>query len=249
LVNSFLIKNFENILDYNFTARVEKEFDEIADGKKVWNEMIKDFYGPFHEQVEHTLQSSEKVKGEKLLGTDPETGKNIYVKLGKYGPIVQLGDIDNTVKPRFAGLRKGQSLETMNLEEALDLFKLPRSIGNYEDAEIIIAEGKYGPYVKHKSDFYSLAKTDDPLTIKADRAIVIIEEKRKEDKEKIIKEFTEDSQLKVLKGKWGPYISHGRNNYKIPKSKDPASLSYEDCKEIMESFKAAKSKKRTRKSK
>jgi len=249
LVNSFLLENFRNILDFNFTASVEKEFDEIADGKKVWNQMIKEFYGPFHKQVEQTLKSSEKVKGEKLLGKDPESGKNIYVKLGKYGPIAQLGDTDNTVKPRFAGLRKEQSLESMTLEEALDLFKLPRSIGNYEDAELIVAQGRYGPYVKHKSDFYSLANTDNPLTIGTERAIDLIIAKRKEDKEKIIKEFAEDNNMKILKGKWGPYISYSKNNYKIPKSKDPASLTFEECREIIESFKSSKSKKRTRKSK
>ena len=249
LVNSFLIEHFKTILDYNFTASVEKEFDEIASGKKVWNDMIREFYEPFHKIVEQTMERSEKVKGEKLLGTDPESGKNIYVKLGKYGPIVQLGDTDNTIKPRFAGLRKEQSLDSITLEDALELFKLPRTIGEFEGEELVVSEGRYGPYVKHKSAFFSLAKTDDPLTIKSARAIELIEAKRIEDKSRIIKEFNEEPDLKVLKGKWGPYISFKKTNYKIPKEKDPAALSLDECRVIMENFKPGKTKRKTRKAK
>jgi len=244
LVNSFLIQYFDYILDYNFTADVEKEFDEIAQGKKVWNDMIKEFYSPFHERIEQTLIQSEKVSGERLLGTDPESGKNVYVKIGKYGPMVQIGDSNNgdvnTEKPRFAGLKKGQGLETISLDEALELFKFPRQIGDYENEKIEVAIGRFGPYVKHKSAFYSLTKEDDPLTVSKDRAIEIIEKKRNQDKENTIKQFDENPDVKILNGRYGPYISIQKKNYRIPKSKDPKSLTLQDCLDIAE--KSSKSK-------
>jgi len=247
LVNQFLVQNFINILDYNFTANVEKEFDEIAMGKKVWNEVIRSFYFPFHKQVEDVLNKSEKAKGEKLLGIDPTSGKNVYVKLGRYGAIVQLGESDTDEKPQFAGLRKGQSMESITLEEALELFKFPRIIGSYEDQELTVGIGRFGPYVKHASKFYSLKKTDDPATINESQAIAIIEAKRKQQADNLIKEFTERSDVKVLNGRYGPYVAIGKLNYKIPKKTDPASLTLEQCIELSEkqgAKKPAKSKAR-----
>jgi len=235
LVNKFLLQYFENIINYNFTAKIEKEFDEIAEGQKIWNKMIKNFYSPFHSQIEETLEKSKKFSGEKLLGQHPENEKNIFVKIGRYGPMVQLGDTDSEEKPKFAGLRNGQSIDTLTLEEALDLFKFPRNVGTYEDEEMSVAIGRFGPYVKHKSLFYSLAKTDDPNIVQKERAIEIIEEKRKKIRESIIKEFTEDVAVKILKGRWGPYISYNKKNYKIPKTTDPKTLTFDDCKKIIES--------------
>lgn len=244
LVNSFLIRHFSDIMDYHFTANVEKDFDEIAQGKKEWNEMIKQFYGPFHQQVERTLNSTEKVKGEKLLGKDPVTGKNVYVKLGKYGPIAQLGETDNSVKPKFSGLRRDQSMDTITLQEALTLFKLPREVGEYEGEQVVIGLGRFGPYIKHKNNYYSLEKSDDPHTIILARAIEIILLKKKEEKEKIINEFPGDQQVRIIKGRYGPYISIGKANFKIPKDKDPASLTLEDCLRIAESTPASRTKRK-----
>lgn len=235
LVNKFLLQYFENIINYNFTANIEREFDKIAEGQKVWNEVIRDFYSPFHSQIEDTLEKSKKFSGEKLLGKHPETDKNIFVKIGRYGPMVQLGDTDSEEKPKFVGLRNGQSIETITLEEALDLFKFPRNVGPYEDEEMSVAIGRFGPYIKHKSLFYSLAKTDDPTLISRERAIEIIEEKRKKIRESIIKEFNEDAAIKILKGRWGPYISYNKKNYKIPKTIVPETLTLNDCKKIIES--------------
>ena len=232
LVNTFLVQNFENILDYNFTANVEKEFDEIAQGQKVWNQMIKEFYHPFAKQVKDTLENADKVKGERLLGTDPESKKNVYVRIGRFGPMVQIGEAEEDEKPRFASLKKGQSMDDLDLAEALKLFDFPRSIGSYEDAELTVAIGRFGPYVKHKSAFYSLAKTDDPASVDVDRAIELIEEKRKKESERIIRVYDEDPAVQVLNGRYGPYIAIRKTNYRIPKSTDPASLTLEQCREI-----------------
>ncbi len=244
VVNNFLIQYFDYILDYNFTADVEKEFDEIAQGNKVWNKMIKDFYSPFHKKIEKTLEQSEKASGEKLLGTDPASGKNVYVKIGKYGPMVQIGDSNNgdvnTEKPKFAGLKKGQGLETISLEEALELFKFPRNIGDFEGEVLEVAIGRFGPYVKHKSAFYSLTKDDDPVSVEKERAIEIIEKKRNQEKENTIREFEEKPEVKILNGRYGPYISYQKKNYRIPKTKDPQSLTLQDCLDIVE--KSSKSK-------
>jgi DNA topoisomerase-1 len=234
LVNQFLVQNFKNIVDYNFTAKVEKEFDEIAEGNMLWNNMIGDFYYPFQKQVEEVLEKSSKVKGEKLLGQDPESGKNVYVKLGRFGAMIQIGETDSEEKPRFAGLRKGQSMETIKLIEALKLFDFPRIIGSYENKELSIGIGRFGPFVKYDSKFYSLKKTDDPATIDEARAIEIIEEKRKLEKEKLIKDFSGRSDVKVLNGRYGPYVAIGKNNFKIPKSVDPTSLTLEQCIELAE---------------
>ncbi len=247
LVNNFLVQHFNNILDYNFTATVEEEFDEIAQGKIVWNQMIHDFYFPFHDQVEKTLEKSQKVSGEKLLGKDPATGENIFVRIGRYGPMVQKGDTDPENKPKFSSLKKGQSIDTITLEEALELFKLPRTLGVYEDEEVIVSTGRFGPYVKHKSAFYSLAKTDDPLEIMVDRAVELIQEKRKKEEEKTIREFPEKEGLKILNGRYGPYLTYQKQNFKIPKGKDPGKLTLEDCLKIIhesEPSKATRAKRR-----
>lgn len=235
VVNNFLMEYFVDILDYSFTANVEKEFDEIAEGNRSWNEMIKEFYGPFHQNVENTINVSKKQSGERLIGVDPESGKNIYTKIGRYGAIVQIGESKDDDKPKFAGMKKGQSIDTITLEEALDLFKLPRDIGSYEDETMTVAIGRFGPYIRHKSKFYSLAKTDDPLTIEPDRAIELIEDKRKKDSEKLIHEFPEDDTIKVLNGRYGAYIAKGKLNFRIPKGKDAKSLTYQDCLQIIES--------------
>ena len=242
LVNSFLIQYFENILDYNFTATVEEEFDEIAQGNLVWNAMIKEFYYPFHAQIEKTLENSKKVSGEKLLGQDPQTGENVYVRIGRYGPMAQIGNSESTAKPRYASLLKGQSIETITLETALDLFKLPRNVGSYESADMMVSVGRFGPYIKHQSEFYSLAKDDDPLTVTLDRAIEIIVEKRKKEDQKTIKTFTGDELIKILNGRYGPYISYEKRNYKIPKGSNPAELTLEDCRKIIKETEPSKNK-------
>lgn len=231
VVNDFLLQHFDKIMDYNFTADVEKEFDEIAEGGKKWNKMIELFYKPFHKDVEKTLEHSERASGERFLGKDPQTGKDIIVRIGRFGPIVQIGVAEGDEKPRFASLRKDQRLETITLDQALDLFKLPRRVGMYEDEEMTIAIGRFGPYVKHKSAFYSLRKEDDPMTIDEKRAIEIIEAKRKAEREKLILDFPEYS-IQVLNGRWGPYISMGKENFKIPKGTDPSKLTLEQCLEI-----------------
>ncbi len=236
LVNEFLVRYFDKIMDYNFTASVEEQFDKIAEGKMVWQDMLTDFYGPFHENVEETLEKSEKVKGERILGTDPATGKNVIARIGRFGAMIQLGEADpeSDEKPRFAGLKKTQSIETITLEEALELLKFPRIVGQFEDADMSVAIGRFGPYVRHKSAFYSLAKTDDPATIDGERAIVIIQEKREKDAKSLIKEFEEDKEIKVKVGRYGPYVAKGRKNYRIPKTIEPEKLTYEDCLKLIE---------------
>jgi len=232
VVTQFLMQYFINVMDYNFTAKVEKEFDEIAMGEKDWNKMIDGFYKPFHQRVETTIEKSDKFSGEKLLGQEPDTGKNVFVKIGRFGPMVQIGDTESEEKPRFAALKKGQTLDNITLQDALDLFKFPRTIGNYENEEMVVSIGRFGPYVRHKSKFYSLGKDDDPLTVHADRAIEVIEEKRKKERERIISKFDENEDVQVLNGRWGPYISIGKKNYKIPRGTEPKSLSLEDCLNI-----------------
>ncbi len=249
LVNKFLIQYFDDILDYNFTANVECEFDEIADGNKKWNGMLEEFYGPFHAKVENTLEKSKKFSGEKLLGIDPVSGRNIFVKIGRYGSIAQMGDTESEDKPKFAGLKKNQSIEKITLDEALELFKFPRSIGKFEEMELTVAVGRFGPYVMHNKKFFSLGKDDDPSSIKQDRAIEIIELKRKEVQQNIIKEFKENKDVRVLKGRYGPYISIRKNNFKIPKDRNPEELTLEDCIQISEDSKNTPKKKFNRRKK
>jgi len=233
IVNDFLEQNFQNIMSFNFTASVEEEFDEIAEGNKDWPSMIERFYTPFHTKVDTATQNSERSKGEKLLGEDPQSGKPISVKIGRFGPIAQIGEASDEEKPRFASLLKGQSLETITLEEAIDLFRLPRTLDPFEDEELVIGVGKYGPYVRHKSKFYSLSKTDDPFTIEPERAIEIIIEKRAQEENRNIKQFEEEPGLLVLNGRYGPYISFNKKNYRIPKSRKPEELTLEECREII----------------
>ncbi|HTX87718.1 MAG TPA: type I DNA topoisomerase [Bacteroidales bacterium] len=247
LVNSFLVQHFENILDYNFTATVEEEFDEIAEGKLVWNEMIREFYQPFHAQIGKTQEQSKKVSGEKLLGKDPAGGENIYVKIGRFGPMVQKGEAAGQEKPKFASLRKGQSIETLTLEEALDLFKLPRNLGTHEEAEVIVSTGRFGPYIRHKGEFYSLGKDDDPLSVTLEDALRIMKEKKEKKAGKVIREFPEEKGLQVLNGKFGAYIHYHKKNFRIPKGKDPASLSLQDCLEIVGTGKPSQPKKSIKK--
>jgi DNA topoisomerase-1 len=242
LVTRFLQQYFDDIMDYNFTASVEKEFDEIADGLKAWNHMISEFYTPFHKKVLETLESGEKAKGEKLLGVDPETGINIYVKLGRFGAIAQMGETDSPDKPKFAGLRKGQTLENITLEEALKLFDYPRMLGQFEDADVTVAIGRFGPYVLHQSKFCSLKKTDDPASITIERAIELIEEKRTENANRTIKAFPERPDVLVLNGRYGPYIAIGKNNIKIPKGTEPANLTLEECLKLGDAPAPAKKK-------
>ena len=230
IVNDFLVEYFNNILDYNFTALVEKEFDEIAAGNLNWYKMIGEFYKPFHDKVNKTLAKSAVSKGERKLGTDPETGKPIFVRMGRFGAVVQIGELSGPEKPRYASLRKGQNLESIALEEALELFKLPRTIGKYEDKDLVVSIGKFGPYILHSGAFYSLNRNaDDPYSIEKERAIEIILEKRLKDQNKILRTFPEDAELLILNGRWGPYIKYKKENYKIPKTADPGTISYQEC--------------------
>jgi DNA topoisomerase-1 len=244
IVNDFLIEHFKDILDYNFTASVEKEFDDIAEGKVDWKKMIDQFYKPFHNQVETTLEVSDYKNAERELGTDPETGKPVIARMGRYGPVIQIGlkDENSDEKPRFASMLKGQHIETITLEEAMQLFRLPRSLGDFEGKEMTVAIGRFGPYVKHNNAFFSLKRNiDDPYTIKPERAIELIEEKREKEKNKYIKTFDDEPDLQVLNGRWGPYIAFKKKNYKIPKGTDAKELSKEDCMKIIDE--AAKKKK------
>jgi len=248
LVNGFLVQHFANILDYNFTATVEEEFDEIAEGKLIWNKMISDFYFPFHKQIEGTLENTKKVSGEKLLGVDPQTGENIFVKIGRYGPMVQLGNTDSEQKPKFAGLKKGQSIDTITLDQALDLFKLPRKLGEYDASEVIVSIGRFGPYIFYKSKFFSLPKEEDPLSVTLERTIEIIVEKQNLENQKILKEFQDNGELiQVLNGRYGTYLSYKKQNYKIPKGTDPRLLSLEECRTIISTTQPSKSKTKKKK--
>jgi DNA topoisomerase-1 len=230
VVNDFLVKHFDAIMDYHFTAKVEKEFDEIAQGQLQWNRMIEEFYGPFHSTVEKTTETAEKQTGERLLGKHPESGKNVYVKIGRYGPLAQIGETTEDEKPQYASLRGTQTIETITLDEALDLFRLPRVVGNFEGKDMKVSIGKFGPYILHDNKFVSLPKGDDPYTIDEQRAIELIEAKRKSDAEKLISTFThEEHTVQVLNGRWGPYISVGKQNFKIPKGTDAKSLALDEC--------------------
>lgn len=245
VVNDFLMDNFDQIMDYNFTANVEKEFDDIADGKRVWNDMIDKFYKPFHGKVEHAIENAERSKGERILGVDPKTGKQVSVKIGRYGPLAQLGETsqeDDAEKPQFSSLRTGQHIETITLEEALDLFKLPRDLGEYEEKKVTVAIGRFGPYVRHDNKFVSLGKEDDPYSVMLDRAVELIEAKREKDRKAVIKIFDEDAELQVLNGRWGPYIKHKKKNYKIPKTTKAEELTFEDCMKIIETAPEPKSR-------
>jgi len=233
VVTDFLTEYFPDILNYNFTADVEKEFDHIADGKIKWTKSIDKFYKKFHPIVEDTLKNSERQVGERILGTDPASGRQLSVKIGKYGPIAQIGTSEEEEKPVFASLRKDQSIESITLEEALELFKLPRQIGEYEDKVMTVAVGRFGPYIRHDNAFYSLPKTDDPMNVTAERAIEIIAEKRDAEKNRIILELGENKEIQVLNGRYGAYFTCNKINYKIPKDVEASSLTFEKCQELI----------------
>jgi len=313
VVNDFLVKYFPKVLNFNFTANVEKEFDIIAEGKLDWNKMIDKFYKPFHKNVEATLELSKKDVGKRMLGNHPKTGKpivakigrygpivqmgesnvkgekpkfaslrkdqlmekitleeatelldhanegrklgkhpeadrNVYARIGKYGPLVQIGENEDEDK-KFASLKKGQTIETITLEEALELFKLPRTVGKYEDKDVVAAIGRFGPYLRHDSKFYSLKKQDDPISININRAIEVIEQKRESDRKKLIKEFEGKSDLKIIKDRWGhPSIYYKKKYHRIPSKTDPLSLSYEDCKKLVGDSSSKNNKKTKKKS-
>ena len=237
VVNDFLVEHFPNVIDYSFTARVEAEFDEIAQGQKEWETMLEQFYGKFHQRIESSENISRAdVSGAREVGTDPATGKTILAKLGRFGPYVQLGEEnpDTGEKPLYASLRKGQFLETITLEDALDLFRLPRIVGTFEEKEMTAAVGRFGPYIRHDGKFYSLPKTLDPLLVTAEEAVDLIETKRKSDAEKTIKTFSENPDVQVLNGRYGPYIVVGKKNVKIPKGKEPAELTLQECLDLAE---------------
>ncbi|WP_321519519.1 type I DNA topoisomerase [uncultured Bacteroides sp.] len=234
VVNDFLTEYFPDILDYNFTASVEKEFDEVADGEKQWTETMKDFYSKFHPSVERTLATKTEHKvGERMLGEEPATGKPVSVKIGRFGPVVQIGSADDEDKPRFAQMKKGQSMETISLEEALELFKLPRTLGDFEDKTVVIGTGRFGPYIRHDAKFISLPKDVDPMEIVLDEAIELIKAKRIAEAQKIIKTFEEEPELQILNGRFGPYIAYKKTNYKIPKDVVPQDLNLATCLEII----------------
>jgi len=235
VVNDFLVQHFNGIVDFHFTAGVEKQFDEIAQGLEDWTKMLHKFYTPFHQEVEETIKTADKARGERDLGVDPKSGKKISVRIGRYGPFVQIGEaIEGEEKPVYASLRAGQMIETITSEEALELFKLPKKIGVFEDQDMTVAIGKFGPYIRHNSTFYSLPKGVDPLDVDEKAGIEIIENKRQADADKLIKSFKEDPGARIENGRWGPYLKFGKLNIKLPKGKEATELTYEDCKTLAE---------------
>ncbi len=236
VVNDFLLQYFPGIMDYNFTASVEKEFDEVAEGDKQWTTLIRQFYGEFEPMVEQTLAvKTEHKVGERELGTDPVSGRPVFVKIGRFGPVVQIGSADDEEKPRFAQINKGQSIETITLDEALELFKLPRTLDDYEGKPVIIGTGKFGPYVRHDGKFISLPKGADPMTFSYDEAVELILAKRAAEAQKHIKRFDEEPELEILNGRYGPYITYKGNNYRLPKTLkvEPKNLELADCLAII----------------
>ena len=234
VVTDFLTEYFPDILDYNFTVSVEKEFDEIAEGEVEWTSIMKTFYDQFHPAVEKTLSiKTEHKVGERMLGEEPETGKPVSVKIGRFGPVVQIGAADDEEKPRFAQMKKGQSMETITLEEALELFKLPRTLGEYEGKTVTVGIGRFGPYIQHNKVYVSLPKTLDPMKVTLEEAEQLILEKRAKEAERHIKKFDEEPELEILNGRYGPYIAYKGNNYKIPKDIVPQDLSLKSCLDLI----------------
>ena len=241
VVNTFLMEHFNDILDYNFTATVEKDFDEIAAGKKAWRKVIDSFYVPFHRNIRQTQQSAQRTTGSRLLGTDPKSGKNVYAKIGRYGTLVQIGETNTDEKPLFASMKKGQSIENITLDQALELFNLPRTLGTFEDKEIIVSIGKFGPYVRHNGKFYSLGKNDDPYEVTLERAIEIVVKKRDAElkKEALKKDFPHEIGIHdgdpVVSniGRFGPYLTFRGENFRLTKDIDPLSLSLDDAMKIV----------------
>lgn len=248
VVNDFLVQNFEGILSYHFTAEVESKFDEIAEGKLSWQKMIEEFYNPFHHKIEDTLENSERASGERHLGEDPKTGKPIIARIGRFGPMVQIGSSEDEDKPQFASLRKNQSISSITLEEALDLFKLPRSLGEFDGDTVKANVGRFGPYIQLGKKFYSLKASGlDPMQVSLEEAIEVIKEGREKEAKSLIKEFSEDATIKIKDGRYGPYISKGRSNFKIPKDTEPKSLTYEQVLEIIENAPKKKTRAKSKK--
>ena len=236
VVNDFLIENFPDIMDYNFTARVEQQFDQIAEGKEPWTDMMRNFDSRFEPDVEKVINArSEHKAGERQLGNDPKTGRPVFVKIGRFGPVVQIGAADDEQKPQFAQLPADKRMDEITLDEALELFKLPRTVGQFEGSDVVIGAGRFGPYVLHNKKYTSLPKTEDPMTVTLDTAIKLIEEKRLQEAQRHIKQFEEDAKLEILNGRYGPYIAYDGKNYRIPKAQHDkaAQLSYEQCMEIV----------------
>ena len=236
VVNDFLLEHFPTELDYNFTANVERQFDSIAEGNEQWTDMLKDFYSKFEPTVEKTMNSRQEHKaGERELGKEPKTGKPVYVKIGRFGPVVQIGSAEDKEKPRFAQLPKDKSMETITLDEALELFKLPRTLGDFEGSPVVIGTGRFGPYVLHEKKYVSLPKEEDPLTVKLSTAIALIERKRIEESMRHLKKFEEEPKLEVMKGKYGPYLVYDGKNYRLPKAlhERAAELTLEECMNVI----------------
>lgn len=236
VVTDFLDENFPEIMDYNFTADVEKQFDEVAEGKKEWTGLMHDFYENFEPQVKKTLADKSGHKaGERQLGIDPQSGRPVFVKIGRYGPMVQIGQAGDEEKPVFATMKKGQSTETLTLEEALELFKLPRTLGEFEDKEVSVGAGRFGPYIKHDGKYVSLPKDEDPLKVSLEKAVELILAKREAEAKRFIKSFEEDPEMEILNGPYGPYISYKKKNYRLPKDKkeSAAGLTFDECMKII----------------
>ncbi len=250
VVTDFLNQYFKDVMDYGFTAKIEGEFDEVANGNIKWSSMIDDFYLPFKKDIDNTIENAERIKGERELGIEESTGKKITARMGRYGPMVQIGDVNDEEKPRFAKLKSSQSIETISLPEAMELFKLPRNLGQFEDSDVTVSIGKFGPYIAHDKKFYSLGKEFDPYTISIEEATPIVKEKRKAKDERTIKLF-EKEKIQLLRGPYGPYIKQGLRNFKIPKEKEDnaQNLTLEEVKTIIEDVKANPPKKVTRKKK
>ena len=245
VVNDFLTEYFPDILNYNFTANVEQQFDDIAEGKTVWNDEIDHFYKLFHPVVESALGLGLEHKvGERVLGTDPKSGRPVSVKIGRFGPLVQIGTPEDTEKPLFASLLKGQSMSTITLEEALKLFDLPRTLGDFEGKTVVVGIGRFGPYIRHDGKYVSLPKEFTPQGVSLEDAIMLIQQKREQESQRLIKKFDEDDELELLNGRFGPYIAYKKKNYKLPKGSEPASLTFADCMKIVEDADKAPAKKK-----
>jgi DNA topoisomerase-1 len=251
VVNDFLIQNFPDIMDYNFTAKVEQQFDQIAEGKEEWSKMMKDFDKKFEPNVKNVMDArSEHKAGERELGIDPKSGKPVFVKIGRFGPVVQIGTADDSEKPRFSQLPSDSSMETITLDEALELFKLPRTIGQFEGTNVVIGAGRFGPYIMHNKKYVSLPKDENPLTISLETAVALINEKRQQEEQRHLKTFDEDEKMEVLNGRYGPYIAYDGKNYRMPKNlhDKAAELTYEECMDIVKNAPEPKAKgRRTKK--
>jgi DNA topoisomerase-1 len=236
VVNDFLMEHFKDIMDYNFTAKVEQDFDKIAEGKEKWTSMMRHFYKSFEANVEQTLNARQEHKaGERQLGIDPKGGRPVFVKIGRFGPVVQIGSADDNEKPQFAQLPSELSMEAMTMEEALELFKLPRTVGDFEGSPVVIGTGRFGPYILHQRKYTSLPKGTDPMAVTLDEAVALINEKRQQEEKRHLKTFIEDSKLEVIDGRYGPYISYDGKNFRLPKNlhQRAATLTYEECMTII----------------